>query len=142
MRTRRKNGDVRATICTWEAYAHWLEADAATCMRLWAGRLAKRASRLAPVRTGRLRNSIGFSVTRRDRRITASYGTTVPYARFVEFGTNRITVGTPVKPRERWPAKKRIGKNRDATMPFLRTAWAQLGAAFVKDLTKAGGRLK
>ena len=49
---------------------------------------AAEARRLAPVRTGRLRDSVGCTVeVREDGSVQAAVGTDVPYAAAVELGT-------------------------------------------------------
>ena len=142
MSSRTKKADAYDTIREMHAYADGVEREAFTCMRIWAGRMADRAAALAPVNTGRLKKSIAFGIAQNAGIITAIYGTNLRYARFVEFGTNRIKVGTPTSPRAKWPAKKRTGKNPNAAMPFLRTAWAQLKREFIRDMKHVGARVK
>lgn len=142
MSSRTKKADVYDTIREFHAYSDKVEREAFACMRNWASRLTDRAASLAPVKTGRLKRSIAFGISQDGRHITAIYGTNLRYARFVEFGTNRIKVGPPEQPRTKWPAKQRTGKNPNATMPFLRTAWAQLKQEFIRDLEQVGGRVK
>lgn len=142
MSFRKTKAGVHDTIHAIHAYADGVEREAFSCLRVWAGRMAERAADLAPVNTGRLKRSIGFGIAQDGGDIVGVYGTNLRYARFVEFGTNRIKVGTPARPRTKWPAKGRTGKNPNATMPFLRTAWAQLKQEFIRDLKQVGARVK
>ena len=57
-------------------------------LTLTAAAAAEEAKRRAPVRTGRLRDSIGFRVSEeRDGSAQAAVGTDVPYAAAQELGT-------------------------------------------------------
>lgn len=47
------------------------------------------AQAVAPVDTGDLRRSIGYTVTATDGAVTADVGPTVDYGAYVEFGTSR-----------------------------------------------------
>ena len=66
--------------------------DALRAVMETAGRAAaEQAKRLAPVKTGRLRDSIGWSVSAApDGSLEAAVGTDVPYAAAQELGTVRI----------------------------------------------------
>ena len=71
-----------------------------------------------PVDTGNMRSKITHKVEGDSVRI----GTVgVPYAKFIEYGTDRIEVGTPEAPRTSWPALEERGGSGQ-TMPFLRPA--------------------
>ena len=59
-----------------------------------AQQISNRAKQLAPVDTGRLRNSIDWNIGSVNNKITAHIGTNVEYARYVEFGT-RYWSGQP-----------------------------------------------
>ena len=66
--------------------------DALRAVMETAGRAAaEQAKRLAPVKTGRLRDSIGWSVSAApDGSLETAVGTDVPYAAAQELGTVRI----------------------------------------------------
>ena len=59
-----------------------------------ATQIANRAKQLAPVDTGRLRDSISWDLGTINNQIVAHVGTNVEYARYVEFGT-RFWSGHP-----------------------------------------------
>ena len=69
-----------------------------------------KAKRLAPVDTGKLRNSIGYTIVG-DSKVTVFC--TVDYASYLEFGTRSIRIGTPESPR-------RLPNN--TFIPFMRSA--------------------
>lgn len=48
------------------------------------------AQALVPVRTGNLRASIGYEVTRTASSVAAEVGPTASYGHYVEFGTSRM----------------------------------------------------
>ena len=51
---------------------------------------AEEAKRRAPVRTGRLRNSIGYRISRaEDGSVRVALGTDLPYAAALELGTSK-----------------------------------------------------
>ena len=60
-------------------------------METAGGAAAEQAKRLAPVKTGRLRDSIGWTVSAApDGSLETAVGTDVPYAAAQELGTSRI----------------------------------------------------
>ena len=92
------------------------------------------AKRRAPVgihrkghRAGAMRQSIAFRVKRRGALVQGAVGSDEPQAKFTEFGTKHIQVGTGPSPRTSWPAKAKSGAMRES-MPWLRAAiWANRG---------------
>jgi len=61
----------------------------------YTDRLAEQVRRNAPVRTGRLRDSI---VARKTKVMGYRVITTVPYSRFVEYGTSRMSAQPYFRP--------------------------------------------
>ena len=108
----------------------------------WAFVLANDAKRHAPAHTGILKDSIRGDVEKHGDRLVGVYGTNVHYAQFVEFGTSRIRVGTPERPRTSWPAKRATNTTSPETMPYIRPAWLRHHNALEHDLESAGGEVK
>ena len=88
---------------------------------------ASTATRLATVRTGTLKRSIGYSnrfnqtesLRGRDKKKdTAEFGTTVEYAPYVEFGTSRQEAKPFMRPAKREVIEKlpQTGKKYGATL--------------------------
>lgn len=80
-------------------------------------KVVRRAKRLAPVDTGRLRSSIVDEISRDSRGLVARVGTDVKYAARIEFG---------------FSGKDSLGREyNQAAQPFLRPAVAQVtGGSF------------
>ena len=72
--------------------------------------IVAKAKRLAPIDTGALRSKITYKVD--GNRITISTEG-IEYAEFLEYGTSKISIGTPEDPR-RLP--------NGTYLPFIRTA--------------------
>ena len=172
MTSRRKNPAILEITAATRSWGETVQKLVERRMRSWADRLARRAAELAPARRGDLSKSIRSEVRRDGNLIVAAYGTDLDYAKFVEFGTRAhiirakrasalvftdcfgitvharkarhpgIKVGDPARPRANWITKTLEGKNPRATMPFLRTAWAQLENDFIKDLANLGGETR
>jgi HK97 gp10 family phage protein len=68
-----------------------LRAQASEVVRTAATEIEARAKQVVPVRTGTLKNSIQAAM---DSALTATVGTAVEYAAYVEFGTR----GRPPRP--------------------------------------------
>ena len=111
--------------------------------RAWSDigmRVLREAKKRAPVgvhrrghRAGALRQSLASEV----RNGMLLVGSDVEYAKYVEFGTRRIQVGTPQSPRRTWPAKAASGTSSIETMPFLRRSIWALKRRIARTLKKA-----
>ena len=71
--------------------------------------LQRRAHRTAPKDTGELRRSIRLEI--KDNGLTAQVSATIPYAKYVEFGTRKM-----------------------AARPFMRNSLQHQGVKFVRDI--------
>lgn len=107
--------------------------------------VAAEAKRRAPVgihrrghRAGELRQSIAYEVKRQGSTVRGAVGSDVKQAKFTEFGTRYIEVGTPQAPRTTWPAKALSGTESNETMPWLRAAIWAMRAAILRRLRKIG----
>lgn len=61
-------------------------------------RVNRRAKKLAPVDTGRLRSSIAYEVGRDGGDLVSRIGTNVHYARYLELGTVRMRARPYLRP--------------------------------------------
>lgn len=122
----------------FQRYADQLEAAAGPnpairgALTRYSARVVADAKRLAPVDTGRLRNSIGTTAAGESGMLgsqSVSVVATAPYAGFVEFGTSR----NPPQPYMR-PA---VARHRPAFLNEL----AEAGAAALTSKTAAGGAM-
>ena len=150
-------------------YAKGVEKGLKKKFLKWVNKLANDAKVHCPVETGAGRTTIHGVVETSGETLTGVYGTNAKHLVFVEFGTNRIQVGTPTDPRRTWAAKaasvpkvtSRAGTKRRArqetllaafaaaemggrgeTMPFMRVAWAENKKALGKDLKNIGKEIK
>ncbi len=92
-----------------------------------------------PVEHGILRASIRSNVEETRTGFLGVVGTNVKYGPFLEFGTDRISVGTPENPRVFWPAKIKTGTKMGSShesMPYLRVAWLDVQGLVLKGLRK------
>ena len=141
--------DVKATIkgqkqIERDIRAYVKKVDNAVEKRFWkwALLLASDAQRHAPVETGMLRASIHGEVAVRNGNLVGAYGTNEKHGPFVEFGTNRIEVGTAAEPRESWPTKEATATVSPETMPYIRPAWRRHKDDLLKDLKAIGEEVK
>jgi len=91
----------------------------------------------------RLAGSFVHGVIRRSSRFIGFCGTNVGYAKYPEFGTRNIRVGTPQGPRTDWAAKRAraaVGMTGRGgqSMPYLRAAWADVLPRHVERMRRAG----
>lgn len=98
----------------------------------------REAKRHCPVKTGRLKSSITHEVSRRGGLIVGAVGSNVKYAPYVEFGTERIKVGSPERPRTTWTAKAETHTTSPEWMPFLRSSWLIIRDKVIKRLEGIG----
>lgn len=75
-----------------------VEAAAERQLRRAGAAVVAHARRLAPVRTGALRDSIGYEVRRAPRGPVLVVFAAVPYAIYVEFGTSRMGARPYLRP--------------------------------------------
>lgn len=73
-------------------------SDVARHLSEVAVRVERRAKRLCPVDTGRLRSSITHALFVEDGDLTAHVGTDVEYAAYVELGTSRMSAQPYLRP--------------------------------------------
>jgi len=100
---------------------------------------AREAKKRVPVDTGELRSSIRGRVEKTATGFRGVVGTHVVYGEHLEFGTDRISVGTPESPRVHWPAKAATGTKMGSShemMPWLRPAWLAVQDAVIKRIRK------
>jgi hypothetical protein len=92
------------------------DAVADTIIRPAAEQILTEARRLVPVRSGRLRDSLRFKITRGIRRVRARIGSTLFYAHRTEFGFH---------------GRDKRGRNySQPARPFLRPALLRVLARF------------
>lgn len=87
---------------TWSS-TRPLEVLAEQIVEAVAEAMVTHARRLAPVRTGRLKNSL---VAERIGNAVWLVGTDVPYAAFVEFGTRRMRAQPYLGPSLEWARRQ------------------------------------
>ena len=94
---------------------------------------------------GRLAGSLASGVFHFGKTIVGFVGTNVPYARYVEFGTKNIKVGTPDSPRISWPAKRAreaagtaFAGRSEQSMPWLRAGWWDVRNAHLRRMRAIG----
>ena len=124
---------------THARYAGAVQRAVEQFARRWAREVEVEARRVAPKDKGRLQGSIRAAVLWSRDRIASVVGTNCRYARFVEFGTSLIRVGSPRNPRTTWYTKERKGPsypNPSATMPYLRAARFRLDKSLREELRK------
>lgn len=98
----------------------------------------REAKRRCPVETGLLRSSITHEVSESGQKIIGAVGTNTEYGPYVEFGTRRIKVGEPEKPRITWAAKEETHTISPEWMPFLRSSWLIIRDKVIKRLEAIG----
>ena len=102
------------------------------------------ARRVAPVVTGRLRNSVSILEKRGDG-LGLVVGTNVEYAPFIEYGTRKMEAAhgehDPQNPVTDWAAlRKRGGSGQQ--MPFLTPAFLRVREKFMAELIKIMRRVR
>lgn len=97
---------------------------------------AREAKKHAPVDKNMVKPSIRWAVEKHWWGYRGIVGTNVEHAIFSEFGTRRIKVGTPERPRTVWPAKSRTGTTSPEWMPWLRSSWLKIQGRLHKALEK------
>jgi hypothetical protein len=87
-------------------------------------RVQNRARVLAPVDTGRLRNSIVVELRSRGGKPVVAIGSRLPYAIYVHEGTGLYGSGRPIRPVNarvlRWPARRASGARVRGAFVFSR----------------------
>lgn len=119
-----------------------------SALRAGAKVIQSRAIRNVPVRSGELRRSLKISTRARRGQVTASVGTKLFYARFVEFGTRAHVIAAKAKG---WLSfggvfAKSVDHPGNRPRPFLRPAMdasasavlVAVGEQVKKRLTKEG----
>lgn len=132
--------DVNKAIGQLTRYADGVRRDTNKLIAKTATQVESKAKRNVPVDTGRLRSSIHATFTGTPRAPSATVGTEVNYAPYVEFGTGAFASeylsSKSQELRQYAMTFYKTGKGRMPAQPFLFPAWEEVRPEFEKELIR------